>query len=76
MFVLARSIKSGDRTCTAYATGRKNRVKDSLGGKFRWNKCQLNESATFRTRETAERVLKSMKRTYPVNDSTFAIREY
>jgi hypothetical protein len=61
-FIISRSENGFDRKSTSYLTGRKNPIGKSVGGKFHFVKTSKNESATFRTPETAKKVLKSVLR--------------
>lgn len=64
-FVIRRCTEGCDRMCSSYAVGRKRPVGKSLGGKFRFAKTAVANASTFRTQETAKKVLNSIKRTDP-----------
>ena len=64
-FIIRRSLYGEDRVASSYAISRDRPVGKSLGGKFRFAKTSKYDAATFRSPETARKVLKSIRRTDP-----------
>ena len=73
-FVIRRCTEGYDRLSSSYAVGRKRPVGKSVGGKFRFAKTAVANAATFRTQDTAKKVLTSIKRTDPNRaEATYAV---
>jgi hypothetical protein len=75
-FIVTKSEFGSDRVSTSYLVDRANRIGKSVGGKFRFAKTSMDESAHFRTKETAQRVMRSAKRNeYCTLGCDYKIRE-